>query len=752
MKRVIACHVHSAFVSFALLGLIGCQALAPTSSGTTEATAVTTLALEYRAGEWTSISSGAGPLEARAAYAGVELGDGSVLVCGGTTSGFGSPPARTCNRFSFNGDLQWQTFPLPEARNYATLTLLTPGRALLVGGLDADNEPLTARFSSPVSSWIDGGNIWGAPEGFPRRDHTASQLDSNVVLIGGQVSGQLLTQIDVRSDQGTWSRVDPTSTLATRTAHTATVLKSRPGSPAGVLILGGYDKGGHSLSSGFIFSLPNKITPISDMREARVGHTATLLDDGSVLVVGGYNETTPYFAAAWRYHPESDTWSNAGSTAPRRYHAAVRLGADVIVAGGESGTGYPFAGSDDGGLPDSSAVQRYDSAHNRWFDAPNLHNGRKVFQLFTLDQTHLLAVGGSNKSGPLASLEVFTAGALGESSVDGRSCLSGFAADGVCCDTECGEACHFCNDPTAPGKCQGVTGVAPNQRGCGASRLQCSEGSCPQLCDGKHPCEAGFFCASNGTCSKLTEIGNACTADSECADGKPCVDGVCCKSSCSGSCETCNQAIARGTCLPLPSGTTPAPGHPACASPQDSDCAASCDGTAGDRCVFPTSASSCGEARCSADGSTFQPVGACNGSGICQVMSVSCGRYICDPQKGCATGCESDQDCSDGNHCNPNTGTCMRCEENACNARGYSCNSQGQCPNSCERSVDCAGGYYCHPLDHRCVQAVAFPAAALPACGIGRQRGGTPLPIAALAAVLAAVAVRRKRRASRQAA
>jgi len=745
MKRGIACRAHSAFVSLALVSLFGCQELGPTPRSTTgEPTAVTTLALDYRAGEWTAIPTQDHPIEARAGYAGVEVGDGSVLVCGGTTSGFGSPPARTCNRFSFNGDLQWQTFPLPEARNYATLTLLSPERVLLMGGLDADNEPLTARVSSAASSWSEGANIWGAPEGFPRRDHTASLLDSSAVLIGGQVSGELVTQIDVRSEQGAWSRVDPTGTLATRTAHTATVLKSAPGGPARVLILGGYDKAGHSLSSGFIFSLPNTITPIADMHDSRVGHTATLLDDGSVLVVGGYNEATPYFATALRYHPESDSWSQAASTAPRRYHAAVRLGADVIIAGGESSTGYPFAGSDDGVSPDSSAVQRYDSAHDSWSDAPNLHKGRKVFQLFTLDQTHLLAVGGSSKSGPLASFEVFTAAALGQPAVGGKSCLSGFAADGVCCDTECAGACHFCNDASAPGKCQAITGVAPNQRGCGVAQPLCSEGSCPQLCDAKHPCEAGLFCASNGSCTPLLGIGVQCNADNQCADGKPCVDGVCCKSSCSGSCEACNQELAPGTCLPQPEGTQPAPGHAACASGQDSECAAICNGTTRDRCIFPSS--TCGNSQCVKEGNSFQAVGECNAKGVCMAKSTSCGLFACDSQNGCFETCTSDTECALGKHCNPNDERCMNCDPDACGALGYSCDSQGECPNTCERSRDCAGGYYCHPLDHRCVQAVAFPAAALPACGIGRQRVGSRLPFAALAAIGALVAARRKRR------
>jgi len=220
----------------ALVGLVGCQELGPTNEpGPREEVGVTTLAAmpgDDAPSAWTLLGT-----EARGAYSGVELGDGSVLVCGGSnTWAPGSKFVVTCNRLSFDeGKLRSQSYPLQEARGAATLTLLPPDRVLLAGGVDEHNDPLTARLSAPVGSWSGGGNIWGVSEGPLRVDHTASRLGSSVVLIGGAVWGKQVASIDVRPDQGDWTDVDLTSGLATRVYHTATVLKSQPSDPARVL-------------------------------------------------------------------------------------------------------------------------------------------------------------------------------------------------------------------------------------------------------------------------------------------------------------------------------------------------------------------------------------------------------------------------------------------------------------------------------------------------------------------------------------
>ena len=65
------------------------------------------------------------------------------------------------------------------------------------------------------------------------------------------------------------------------------------------------------------------------------GHSATLLNDGSVLVAGGGGEDTS-IASAELYDPGANSWRPLASlTAPRQGHAAVRLDdGRVLVVGG----------------------------------------------------------------------------------------------------------------------------------------------------------------------------------------------------------------------------------------------------------------------------------------------------------------------------------------------------------------------------------------------------------------------------------
>ena len=75
----------------------------------------------------------------------------------------------------------------------------------------------------------------------------------------------------------------------------------------------------------------------ADMQVARQGHTATLLADGRIVLIGGENASGPV-GAAEVYDPAAGTFSPAGSSlVPRADHTATLL-ADgrVLVAGGRS--------------------------------------------------------------------------------------------------------------------------------------------------------------------------------------------------------------------------------------------------------------------------------------------------------------------------------------------------------------------------------------------------------------------------------
>lgn len=196
-----------------------------------------------------------------------------------------------------------ETGSLGTARSGHTATLLSDGRVLVVGGEDADRNMIASvELWDPATSAFTPGPALPQPRG----GHTATLLaDGRVLVVGGgranpigAPSGQ-----DVRRD----------------------ALIFDPGSA--------------------------RWLPAGETATPRHFHTATLLDDGSVLVVGGGGdsftlgpiyggpEQAPYahaVATAERFDPETGAWSAVGSlAAPRFLHRATRL-ADgrVILTGG----------------------------------------------------------------------------------------------------------------------------------------------------------------------------------------------------------------------------------------------------------------------------------------------------------------------------------------------------------------------------------------------------------------------------------
>jgi len=104
-----------------------------------------------------------------------------------------------------------------------------------------------------------------------------------------------------------------------------------------VLITGGDDHDGPSghIASAEVFradSLTFQAT--GAMHQARVSHTATLLTDGRVLVVGGHGEGLN--ASAEIYDPKTGKFSQTGNLITARYKHTAGVLADgrVLIAGG----------------------------------------------------------------------------------------------------------------------------------------------------------------------------------------------------------------------------------------------------------------------------------------------------------------------------------------------------------------------------------------------------------------------------------
>jgi N-acetylneuraminic acid mutarotase len=284
---------------------------------------------------------------ARACHTATLLGSGQVLVAGGVDPS--GATLASASLYDPAGDAWSAVGSLATARQFHSATLLPSGHVLAAGGGNP-TATATAELYNPVSaSWSSTGSLATARSG-----HSATLLSAtNQVLAAGGVdaSGLSLASAELYDlTANTWSRAG--SLAAQRNGHTAILLGNGL-----VLVAGGKAiTGGGSvayLASAELFDPSTQTwSGTTSMAAARYGHTATLLASGQVLVCGGAQVASgtslTYLATAELYDPASATWTATGSMANARYgHTATLLGnGSVLVAGGENQTGCALSSSE----------------------------------------------------------------------------------------------------------------------------------------------------------------------------------------------------------------------------------------------------------------------------------------------------------------------------------------------------------------------------------------------------------------------
>lgn len=134
-------------------------------------------------------------------------------------------------------------------------------------------------------------------------------------------------------------------------------------------------------------------TSIDPPAEVRVAHTATLLPDGTVLLAGGARasaeEDTPPIGSAEIYDTATGTFRETGSlVVPRGLHTATLLpDGSVLLIGGGSGNAV------------IDAVERYDPATGAFTAAGTLPEGRGAHTATLLPDGRVLIAGGLRPRG-----------------------------------------------------------------------------------------------------------------------------------------------------------------------------------------------------------------------------------------------------------------------------------------------------------------------------------------------------------------
>lgn len=133
---------------------------------------------------------------------------------------------------------------------------------------------------------------------------------------------------------------------------------------------------------------PGMFTPTGSMIIPRGGHTATLLENGTVLIAGGYSLGFPgqVIASAELYDPAAQTFRQTGNmTAARARHTAILL-ADgrILIAGGRTGTN---------GSEEQASAELYDPSTGAFTPAGAMINLRGLHSATLLADGRVLLTG-----------------------------------------------------------------------------------------------------------------------------------------------------------------------------------------------------------------------------------------------------------------------------------------------------------------------------------------------------------------------
>ena len=296
----------------------------------------------------------------RANAAAIRLRDGRVLICGGTATGqvggilasaeLYDPAART---FAATGSMT-----VPRAGQ--TITMLHDGRVLLTGGVKNvgfRSELASAEIYDPASGTFSATGSMSVP----REGHTATLLrDGRVLVVGGSDNGThtLDTAEVYDASIGSFSRAghlnQPRVALVAALLGTGQVLIAgggRGGMPGGYI---SYDTAELYNPSTRTFS-----PMLARMHYDRVGAAAVRLNDGRVLIVGGKSgkvmvgmRTLAGMAplnTAEIYDPEAGIFVATGNMSAPHYLATATMlnNGNVLVVGGYTIQGPAVVGMRD---------------------------------------------------------------------------------------------------------------------------------------------------------------------------------------------------------------------------------------------------------------------------------------------------------------------------------------------------------------------------------------------------------------------
>lgn len=337
------------------------------------------------------------------------LPSGNVLIAGGNDNGYGDEGAvNTAEIYTPSAGSFASTGSMGDARFGHTATLLASGPnagdVLIVGG---ENYADTELQEAELYNYQNGSgsfSVSSAQPNYPRSMHTATQLQDGTILVAGGYTGCVgcgqsnLAPAEIYNPvQPAFSKVGSLNTP--RYAHTATLLQN-----GYVLIVGGFDNSEVTGTAELYNPLTQTFSPTGSLNTARTYHSATLLPNGNVLIAGGLNASGAPLNTAELYNPGTGEFSYTGQLNTARYAHGSSLvySGNVLVYGGVATS----AGAT------TVSAEQYNPQTGQFSATTSLNDARYFATSTLLPGDILLTTGGMNYSSgtytQLSSAEIFS--------------------------------------------------------------------------------------------------------------------------------------------------------------------------------------------------------------------------------------------------------------------------------------------------------------------------------------------------------
>ncbi len=320
------------------------------------------------------------------------LADGHVLIAGGINAWASSGRTSICELYDPTTDTWSNTGQMVVRRQDHVATRLADGRVLVSGGMDPASQ-----FLTDCELYDPGTELWSSTGAMNSRRarHSATLLpDGKVLACGGVMAGFITADATATCDvydpaTGTWT---PTNAMSTeRYGHTGMLLND-----GNVLVCGGFGDVDIALGTCELYDpATGTWTPTGSFNVARGGYemrnfTTTLLGSGQVLVAGGHPGAGGQIIKSCElYDPSTGTWSLTGEMAEgRTTHSATLLpSGKVLVAGGNGAPSW------------KASCELYDRATESWCTIASMAIGRYGHTATLLGSGNVLAAGGTFASG-----------------------------------------------------------------------------------------------------------------------------------------------------------------------------------------------------------------------------------------------------------------------------------------------------------------------------------------------------------------